>query len=85
MLRGGNEIRMKCGPFYFPNHVSGAPCYPYSPSQEQEVQLNCYKRAQRKLEEELRALMNELQSHKTALKQLQDSFFDKVHNNRALC
>ena len=26
----------------------------------------------------MRSIMNELASHKTALKQLQDSFFDKV-------
>ncbi|KAL5262430.1 hypothetical protein ACHWQZ_G007975 [Mnemiopsis leidyi] len=47
--------------------------------QEQELQIVCYKRAQRKMEEDMRSIMNELASHKTALKQLQDSFFDKVH------
>ncbi|XP_063676345.1 vimentin-like isoform X2 [Bolinopsis microptera] len=47
--------------------------------QEQELQIICYKRAQRKMEEDMRSIMNELASHKSALKQLQESFFDKVH------
>ena len=44
------------------------------------MQIISYKRAQRKMEEEMRSIMNELASHKTALKQLQDSFFDKVRH-----
>ena len=46
--------------------------------QEQEIQLMCFKRKQKQLEEDLRNARKELGSHKTALKQLQESFFDKV-------
>lgn len=46
---------------------------------EQEMQLMTYRSTQKKLETELSEMRTDLNSHKSALKELQNSFFDKVH------